>query len=220
MLRELDFNEISDGKFYQSQDMVRADCGGCKGCSSCCRGMGDSIVLDPLDLHRICSGLGKSFEELLSLYLELGVVDGIILPHLRMDGPEESCAFLNQDGRCSIHPLRPGICRIFPLGRRYDGDSFQYFLQIHECPKPNKTKVKIRKWIDTPDVRRYETYISDWHYYLKGLQEKAAASEGPEMVKTLSMSVLTAFYVRPFRTDQDFYEQFYQRLEKERLNNK
>ena len=68
--------------------------------------------------------------------------------------------------------------------------------------------------------RRYETYISDWHYYLKGLQEKAAASEGPEMVKTLSMSVLTAFYVRPFRTDQDFYEQFYQRLEKERLNNK
>lgn len=40
------------------------------------------------------------------------------------------------------------------------------------------------------------------------------------MVKTLSMSVLTAFYVRPFRTDQDFYEQFYQRLEKERLNNK
>ena len=44
MLRELDFNEISDGKFYQSQDMVRADCGGCKGCSSCCRGMGSSIV--------------------------------------------------------------------------------------------------------------------------------------------------------------------------------
>ena len=58
MLRELDFNEISDGKFYQSQDMVRADCGGCKGCSSCCRGMDSSIVLDPLDVTRLFA-LGK-----------------------------------------------------------------------------------------------------------------------------------------------------------------
>lgn len=212
MLREIDFDQVSDGRFYRVNDMVKADCGGCKGCSSCCRGMGDSIVLDPLDLHRICSGLGKSFEELLSLYLELGVVDGIILPHLRMDGPEESCAFLNQEGRCSIHPLRPGICRIFPLGRRYDGDSFQYFLQIHECPKPNKTKVKIRKWIDTPDVSRYEQYISDWHYYLKKLQNQAMEAQGPETVKALSMQVLQQFYVRPYDAEQDFYQQFYERL--------
>ena len=124
-----------------------------------------------------------------------------------MTGPGEACTFLN-DQADAPSILRPGICRIFPLGRYYDGTGFQYFLQVHECPKPNKSKVKIRKWIDTPDVRRYETYISDWHYYLKGLQEKAAASEGPEMVKTLSMSVLTAFYVRPFRTDQDSTSNF------------
>lgn len=212
MLREIDFDQISDGRFYRVNDMVKADCGGCKGCSSCCRGMGDSIVLDPLDLHRICTGLGKSFEELLSLHLELGVVDGIILPHLKMNEPEESCSFLNQKGRCSIHPLRPGICRIFPLGRRYDGDSFQYFLQIHECPKPNKTKVKIRKWIDTPDVSRYEQYISDWHYYLKKLQNQAMEAQGPETVKALSMQVLQSFYVRPYEAGQDFYPQFYERL--------
>ena len=53
MLRELDFNEISDGKFYQSQDMVRADCGGCKGCSDCCHGMGKSVILDPYDAWRL-----------------------------------------------------------------------------------------------------------------------------------------------------------------------
>ena len=114
-----------------------------------------------------------------------------------------------------MEPLRPGICRIFPLGRYYDGTGFQYFLQIHECPKPNKAKIKIRKWIDTPDIKRYESYISDWHYYLKALQEKAASSEGPDLVKALSMSVLTTFYVRAYRTDLDFYEQFYQRLNRE-----
>ena len=72
MLREIDFAKVSDGKFYQLGDMVKADCQGCAGCSECCRGMGTSIVLDPLDVHRISSGLGKSFEELLSSHLELG----------------------------------------------------------------------------------------------------------------------------------------------------
>lgn len=212
MLREIDLDQVSDGKFYQVNDMAKADCGGCQGCSSCCRGMGESILLDPLDLYRISSGLGKTFEELLALHLELGVADGIILPHLRMDGPEEACSFLNEAGRCSIHTLRPGICRIFPLGRYYDGKSFQYFLQIHECPKPNKTKVKIRKWIDTPNIPKYERYISDWHYYLKKLQEQAMASTDAETVKSLSMMVLNRFYVRPYDPSEDFYEQFYERL--------
>ena len=215
MLRDIDFDKVSDGKFYQSSDMAKVGCGGCKGCSSCCRGMGTSIVLDPLDVHRISSGLGKSFEELLAKHLELQAVDGIILPNLKMAGPGEACTFLDGSGRCSIHPLRPGICRIFPLGRYYDGTGFQYFLQVHECPKPNKAKVKIRKWIDTPDVKRYEAYITDWHYYLKSLQEKAVSSKGPETVKSLSMYVLTTFYVRAYRTDRDFYEQFYQRLNRE-----
>ena len=49
----------------------------------------------------------------------------------------------------------------------------------------------------------------------KALQEKAASSEGPDLVKALSMSVLTTFYVRAYRTDLDFYEQFYQRLNRE-----
>ena len=56
MLREIDFAKVSDGKFYQLGDMVKADCQGCAGCSECCRGMGTSIVLDPLDVHRWQTG--------------------------------------------------------------------------------------------------------------------------------------------------------------------
>ena len=39
MLREIDFAKVSDGKFYQLGDMVKADCQGCAGCSECCRGL-------------------------------------------------------------------------------------------------------------------------------------------------------------------------------------
>lgn len=212
MIRDIDLNKVSDGKLYGSNDMAKTNCNGCKGCSSCCRGMGNSIVLDPLDTHRLCSGLGESCADLLNSCLELNVADGVILPNLRMTAKEDACVFLS-NGRCRIHSLRPGICRIFPLGRFYENRSFQYFLQIHECPAPNKNKVKIRKWIDMPDIKRYEKFITDWHYFLKPLQEYAMDFEHGEKIKKLSMLILQQFYLKPYAADGDFYQEFYERLE-------
>lgn len=211
MLRDINLNEVSDGKLYGINDMARADCNGCKGCSSCCQGMGHSIILDPLDICRLTCGLHKTFEELLNQSVELNVVDGIILPNLKMTGDKETCAFLISD-RCSIHELRPGFCRIFPLGRFYENRSFRYFLQVHECPAPAKSKVKIRKWIDTPDVKRYEQYIIDWHYYLKDLQEYAMDFSHGEQIQKISMYILRQFYLLPFNENGDFYQEFYERL--------
>ncbi len=52
MKRNVSLAEISDGRLYGENDMVKADCHGCKGCSKCCHGMGESIVLDPYDIYR------------------------------------------------------------------------------------------------------------------------------------------------------------------------
>lgn len=211
MLRNVDLSEISDGKLYDANDMVKADCKGCEGCSACCRGMGTSIVLDPLDIHRLTTGLGIPFEALLSRYIELNVVDGLILPNLKMTGDEESCLFLNEEGRCSIHAFRPGICRLFPLGRFYEDGSFRYFLQTQECPKPAKAKIKVYKWLDTEDIRTYEQFIRDWHYFLKDIQELTTAYEDPTQVRAACMYILEQFYLAPC---EDFYESFQARLEK------
>ena len=103
MRRNVSLEEISDGKLYGSNDMVKADCQDCQGCCDCCTGMGDSVILDPLDVHRLSVNLGKAPQELMEKELVLGVSDGNILPHLSMEGKEERCVFLNQEGRCSIH---------------------------------------------------------------------------------------------------------------------
>lgn len=210
MERNIDMDSVSDGKLYTANDMVKADCGGCRGCSACCRGMGTSVTLDPLDLYRMCSGLQTGFGELMRDKIELNIVDSLILPNLKMSGREEACAFLNEEGRCSIHAFRPGICRLFPLGRFYEEGSFRYFLQVHECPKENKAKVKVKKWLDTPDLKRYEKFICDWHYYLKKLQREVEAD--PEKIRPVSMELLNRFYVMPYDSGRDFYEQFYERL--------
>lgn len=210
MKRFVSLEEISDGRLYGLNDMVKADCNDCRGCSACCQGMGGSIVLDPMDVYRLEKGLSKSFEELLNDCLELQVVDGIILPNLKMAGSEERCTFLNEEGRCRIHAFRPGICRIFPLGRYYEGESFQYFLQVHECKNPNRSKVKVHKWIDTPDAKRYDAYICEWHNLLMRLEE--VLEREPEKAKEVSMLVLVVMYQTPYDMERDFYEQFAERL--------
>lgn len=212
MRREGTLEEISDGKLYGLNDMVKADCQDCKGCSDCCRGMGDTVVLDPLDIHRMAVNMKKTPERLLAEDVQLSVIDGNILPHLKMEGPEEKCVFLNEQGRCSIHSFRPGICRLFPLGRFYEKGSFQYFLQVHECKKTNRSKIKVKKWIDTPDLKKYEEFVNNWHYLLKDVQEVLQESTNEELIKNLNLYILNRFYVKPYETSGDFYEQFNERL--------
>lgn len=213
MKRNVTLEEISDGNLYEANDMVKADCQDCKGCSDCCQGMGDTVILDPLDVHRLCAGLKKLPEELLGSVLELGVTDGNILPHLAMKGTEERCVFLNTEGRCSIHDIRPGFCRLFPLGRYYTEDGFKYILQIHECKKKNRSKIKVKKWLDTPDLKQYEKFVLDWHNFLLDVQEVFYETEDETLIKNLNMYVLSRFYYTPYKEDEDFYPQFYVRLE-------
>lgn len=215
MKRKVDIREISDGKLYSLNDMVKADCGDCAGCSACCKGMGNSIILDPLDVYRLETGLHMDFQRLLNGFIELNVVDGVILPNLKMSGAEEACAFLNKEGRCQIHAIRPGICRLFPLGRLYreEGKGFDYFLQIYECKKENRSKIKVRKWLDTPDLKQYEQFVSDWHYFVEDTAAQIKTFSEEAKIKKKMMDLLTIFYVQPYNAEQDFYTQFYKRLE-------
>lgn len=212
MERNISLEEISDGKQYGGNDLVKADCGDCHGCSACCRGMGSSVLLDPYDVYRLCMGLKVEFGQLMAGPIELHVVDGMIIPNLKMAGEEEQCTFLDPQGRCGIHPFRPGFCRLFPLGRVYEGRSYRYFLQIHECPRENRTKIKVRKWIDTPDFALYEGFVADWHYFLKDLWKGMKEKDDRETDRTMNLYVLNQFYVTQYNPEESFYPQFGRRL--------
>ena len=64
MKRMVDLKQVSDGRLYSSGDMVKADCRDCEGCSACCRGMGSSILLDPMDVWRLRRDLHKDLAHL------------------------------------------------------------------------------------------------------------------------------------------------------------
>ena len=216
MKRNVSLNEISDGRLYGENDMVKADCHGCKGCAACCKGMGNSVILDPYDIYRFQRGMKKPFSFLIENgMVELHVVDGAILPNLKMVGKEERCVFLSDEGRCSIHEFRPGVCRLFPLGRFYEDGDFRYFLQVGECRESNRSKVKVSKWIDIPDRNRNHDFLCKWHGLLKQVEAAVGGDDGAVDLETgrqINMLLLKVFFLEPY-VEEDFYRQFEARLE-------
>lgn len=238
-------------KLYTAGDMVKINCNGCAGCSYCCQEMGESVVLTPFDIYELTTHLGKHFDELMEDKIELYMTDGMVMPNLKMaggsgpgglpgaqkspntgsflsqEGAREVCGFLNAEGRCSIHDFRPGLCRLFPLGRNYevqeteteDGvqevKGFRYFIVKDSCPRLPGTKVKIEKWLGIPHLKKYEEFITKWHYFCRDFQEKMqellAAGED-EKVKKSNLSLLELFYRKPYEAGRDFYGQFEERM--------
>lgn len=205
--------EISDGKLYGNNDMAKISCHDCAGCSSCCKDMGDSIWLDPYDVFQLTGNLHKTFEELLAKEAELHVEDGLILPNLRMLGEGvPACGFLNEEGRCSIHAFRPGLCRLFPLGRDYEDGKMAYFVLKDGCPAPNKSKVKINRWLNVPRIKNYEKFLVEWHGLTKELRGYLSENGENEAVnKAINMKFLQIFYMTAYDTE-DFYIEFERRL--------
>lgn len=200
-------------KFYELEELVRANCQDCVGCHDCCMGMGDTIVLDPYDVWNLKQVTGQSLQELLSqTQVALGVVDGLVLPHIQMDSETDACPFLNVEGRCSIHAHRPGICRLFPLGRNYEDGKLNYILLTDECKKKSRSKIKVKHWIGVQPAAEYHALVLRWHDFRKKLIELFAQAQEEE-IKTLTMYVLQTFYFTLDASEDAFFVVFAQKLD-------
>lgn len=214
MEHNVNLEEISDGKLYTKNDMVKLGCNGCDGKASCCRFAEDTITLDPYDMYRLGTGEGLSFELLYSRALiALTPVKGLLLPHLNFSEETGTCPFLEFDGLCRIHGNRPGLCRLFPLARYFEEDKLYYILQIHECPNPVTPKVKVKNWLNIPNLEQYETFLTEWHALLDRIQKKITAATDIQTINTVTTVFLKLFYLAPYEKDEDFFSQFSQRKE-------
>ena len=205
MLRNFDLNKYTDGCLYHQNDMVKLGCKDCQGCSFCCRDM-EALVLDPYDIAELKKGLSMDFENLLEHGIILRLIDGLLLPVMDTQAKNKACAFLNEEGRCSIHSFRPGICRLFPLARYYHDDTFSYILQSQECRKHPSEKIKIRHWLGIPSLKAYERFVLIWHDFLKEIKESLPQVEESQE-RILHLYLLKTFY-------QEDYLDFYQEVER------
>ncbi|MCR5279569.1 MAG: YkgJ family cysteine cluster protein [Lachnospiraceae bacterium] len=212
MKRNLDFEDISDGKRYSCDSQAPVGTHGCSGCCECCKNTEDTIFLDAYDFYSLQKATGKTFETLMNEgVINLQVSEGLIVPYLMKKG-NGSCIFLSENERCNIHEYRPGFCRMFPLGRIWNDDgSFDYFLQVHECPVSDKELVTVKDWIGIPSFHKYEKFVIKWHELCNAIKLYALKPNHEHVVKSCNMQLLNRFFVEPYDTSKDFYEQFWAR---------
>lgn len=213
MEHKVNLNEISDGKLYTLNDMVRLGCDGCAGAASCCRFAEDTITLDPYDMYQLLLSTGLSFEALYARQLiALSPVDSLLLPHLHFSAETNFCPFLAENGRCNIHAHRPGLCRLFPLARYFENDTLRYILQIHECPNPVTPKVKVKKWLGVSNAEQYESFLLRWNRILTETKTQIAGAKDNAELSAITTVFLKRFYFTPYDAQKAFYEQFEDRV--------
>ena len=97
----------------------------CGNCSRCCY---DKIIhLNPYEVARLARNRQMGTTEFLNHYT---AENGTALRQ-KQDG---ACIFLTSQG-CGVHPDRPLVCRLYPLGRRVTSEGEEWFEEM--APHPN-----------------------------------------------------------------------------------
>lgn len=177
----LSLEKLRGGKFTPlgPEDRFCFDCQDeCMG--RCCRKT--NIILEPWDLEVMARGLGLNTSDFVDTYAELQIDPETLWPYVHLrhvaDGP---CAFLAERGHCRIYPLRPRVCRSYPVGRRVviDGTNAAgepalrasfFLLQTPQfCLGPRGTRTwTLSEWLETSGSLEYFR-LSAEHLALKAL---------------------------------------------------
>lgn len=219
-------NPHSDGRFYTEKDMARTFCNDCRGCHACCSNMGDSIRLDPYDIWQLAIEGRLTFSEMMEEgKIAFTVENGMLLPYLAMrdrlhltpeggEKQEQVCSFLDEKGRCSVHSFRPGICRLFPMGRDFTSGELSYILLDKLCPAP-KSKIKVEKWLDIANPEAYRKFVIAWHDFRRKMQEMLCLASQEEQ-KQLNMYLINMFYACDYltQTEASFYQTVEEKMTK------
>jgi Fe-S-cluster containining protein len=140
----------------------------CMRCLQCCRSK--RIQVNPYEIARLARNLGITTTQCIACYTtENG-------SYLKFDD-ENCCIFLGPEG-CRVHPDRPLVCRLYPLGRHCNDRGKEWFSEIEPeagCKgEYNGGDSSVEEWLDDQEVHRYLLAADS---YLKLLWEMMALLE-------------------------------------------
>ncbi len=99
------------------------------------------------------------------------------------------------------------------MGRSYDEKGLHYFLLEDACRIQNRTKIKIKKWLEVPALSQYEKFLAAWHDLRKEVQEQIIKRQSDNFTQKVNVQMLELFFQKSYDTEEDFYQQFEERKE-------
>ena len=98
----------------------------CQCCGQCCRGYGGTY-LEVADIHAIAAYLGCRSGEFIERFCQISCGRPVL-----GQGSNGYCIFF--DGRCSIHPVKPRMCRRWPFIPAVLRDVANWHAMATACP--------------------------------------------------------------------------------------
>lgn len=110
----------------ESNDIKPADIFTCRKCGECCEGYGGTY-LTPKDIKRIAEYIGVPENDFVKKYCDLSGGRPVITR-----GADGKCIFYKS--LCSIHPVKPRMCRAWPFIESVLKDKKNWDLMGSVCP--------------------------------------------------------------------------------------
>ena len=100
----------------------------CQQCGDCCKGYGGVFVM-PEDIHAIADYLRTDREHFVENYCQMSGTKPVIA-----QGPDGYCIFWDNSKQCTIHPVKPGMCRTWPFIKSVLTDIANWRIMASSCP--------------------------------------------------------------------------------------
>ena len=147
----------------------------CMRCLKCCSSK--KIQVNPYEIARLAKNLEISTTEFIARYT---TDNGSFI---RFD-ENNSCIFLAAEG-CRVHPDRPLVCRLYPLGRHLNENGEEWFSEIEPepgCDGKYGGDASLETYLKEQDVYHYMQAVDR---YLKLLWEMMTILENTAGDKTI-----------------------------------
>jgi uncharacterized protein len=146
----------------------------CQVCSACCHNK--AIRIAPYDAFRLARNLKTMTTEVYRVYTE---EDGLTL----RNKPDGSCIFLDSRG-CGVHPDRPLVCRLFPLGQITDGSGVVRYasMPLHpDCLGLFYTEGTVGSYLESQGAVPYFRYDKVCSPLVRKIARKLSGPSAPSL---------------------------------------
>ncbi len=142
---------------------------GCNRCEKCCIYRGD-IRLTPINVCEISQFLNISIKEFLEQYTNKlkGEEPELVL---RTRGELKECILYSRDKKgCSIHPVKPMQCVMFPLVP--ENLKRDYFYNSNQCVIKDAKPISVNRWLNGNHhiYRKNKKICMEWIAFVEWIQ--------------------------------------------------
>jgi Fe-S-cluster containining protein len=109
-------------------DVTSDDLFQCRTCGDCCTGYGGTYVTEK-DIENISAFINVDKNSFIETYCRMSGGKPLIA-----SGPGGKCVFFDPDKQCTIHPVKPKMCRAWPFIENLLKEPGNWEVMAQACP--------------------------------------------------------------------------------------